>query len=79
MSEEHVGPYDNDRCHWCKKRKSGPAGIAGYQRREIYATVGPWLDACEEHAKIPYEQPKQFQREENHESNKVEPSPVGTV
>lgn len=69
MSEEHAGPYDGLKCHWCKKRKPGPDGIAGYQRRETYAGVGPWLDACEEHAKMPYEQPKQFQKDEEDPAN----------
>lgn len=39
----------------CKKNH------AGYSRRKQFAQVGPWLDACEECARIPYEQPVQFQ------------------
>jgi len=30
---------------------------AGYQRREKFATVGPWIDCCESCARVPYEQP----------------------
>lgn len=36
---------------------------AGYSRRKQYAQVGPWLDSCEHCARIPYEQPQQFQGE----------------
>lgn len=77
MNEEHAGPYDRDTCHWCRRRKQGPAGIAGYQRRQTYANVGPWFDACEEHARAEYDQPKQFQKEESHEQ--VEPEPAGQL
>jgi hypothetical protein len=38
---------------------------AGYSRRAKFAQVGPWLDACENCARTPYEQPKQFQEETN--------------
>jgi hypothetical protein len=38
---------------------------AGYQRRARFAQVGPWLDACETCARVPYEQPAQFQKEED--------------
>lgn len=34
---------------------------AGYSRRPQYAQAGPWLDSCETCARVPYEQPKQFQ------------------
>ncbi|VVB52882.1 Uncharacterised protein [uncultured archaeon] len=46
----------------CKKKQNSEAG---YSRTEKYARVGPWLDACEECARIPYEQPAQFQKGEN--------------
>jgi len=36
---------------------------AGYSRRPRFAQEGPWLDACEHCARVPYEQPKQFQKE----------------
>jgi hypothetical protein len=36
---------------------------AGYSRRKQYAQQGPWLDACENCARIPYEQPAQFKSE----------------
>ena len=65
MSEEHTGPYDHDACHFCgKSAKNGTKFVAGFQRRETYAGVGPWFDACGECAKKPYEQPKQFQEQE---------------
>jgi hypothetical protein len=57
MSEGYEG-FEHDKCHFCGK------GNAGYQRRETYATVGPWFDACEKCARKPYEQPKQFQENE---------------
>ena len=47
--------YTEAVCSFCK----GPD--AGYQRRKTYAGEGPWLDACEDCARKPYEQPKQFQ------------------
>ena len=34
---------------------------AGYSRRPKYAQQGEWLDSCEQCAREPYEQPKQFQ------------------
>lgn len=53
--------YENDKCHFkfpgCSKVE------AGYQRRQTYAGVGPWFDACENCARVEYEQPKQFQKE----------------
>ena len=36
---------------------------AGFARRKQYAQVGPWLDACENCARQPYETPPQFQKE----------------
>jgi hypothetical protein len=36
---------------------------AGYSRRPQYAQEGPWLDACENCARTPYEQPAQFKTE----------------
>ncbi len=63
---EQVGPYDDVKCHFCKKSaKNGPEHVAGYQRREKYANVGPWFDACEECARVPYEQPLQLQKQED--------------
>ena len=37
---------------------------AGYSRRPKFAQAGPWLNACENCARVPYEQPEQFQKEE---------------
>lgn len=58
---ESVG-YEKDKCHFnfkgCKKNH------AGYQRRQQYAGVGPWFDACQSCAEKEYDQPKQFQKEE---------------
>ena len=60
---ESIG-YENVRCRVqvspACKRKGGNKG-AGYSRRQKYAQEGPWIDACEECARVPYEQPKQFQ------------------
>ena len=71
VSEQlQAGPYDGDKCFFCgksshdKKGNDTPMGTAGYQRREQYAQQGPWRDACNDCAKKPYEQPKQFQQEE---------------
>jgi hypothetical protein len=51
--------YEQDKCliklPGCHKNE------AGYQRRKQYAQQGPWLDACQNCAEQPYEQPKQFQ------------------
>lgn len=53
--------YEKDKCHFkftgCSKTH------AAYQRREQYALVGPWFDACENCAKKPYDPPAQFQKE----------------
>ena len=70
MSEqEYIGPYDKDRCHFCgKSAKNGWKHTAGFQRRETFAGVGPWFDACQSCAEKPYEQPKQFQDENKGES-----------
>ena len=66
MSDQHSGPYDGIKCHFCGKSahtkgKPTPEHTAGYSRRETYANVGPWFDACQDCAAKPYEQPKQFQ------------------
>ena len=57
---ESVG-YQNDRCEvklpGCEKTG------AGYERRLKYATVGPWLPACQHCACTPYEQPEQFKKQ----------------
>jgi len=45
----------------CKKR--GGNNEAGYHRRSQYAQSGPWLDSCEDCARIPYEQPAQFKED----------------
>ncbi len=59
-----VGPYDDTVCHFCKKSaKNGVKHIAGFERREKYANVGPWFPACQECAIVPYEQPPQFKKE----------------
>jgi hypothetical protein len=49
--------YEDDKCQFCGE------GEAGYQRRKQYAQEGPWLNACEKCARVPYEPPKQFQKE----------------
>ncbi len=59
--------YGNVRCKVqldpkCKKRGGNPD--AGYSRRPKYAQEGAWLDSCEDCARIPYEQPAQFQKTE---------------
>ena len=55
MSEQ-IGPYDEDKCHFCKKSAAkGPQHTAGYERREQFATVGPWFSACQRCAEKPYE------------------------
>jgi hypothetical protein len=46
----------------CKKRGGNPD--AGYSRRPQFAQQGPWLDACEACARVPYEQPAQFKTED---------------
>lgn len=48
--------YENEICHF--KFKGCWKTEAGYSRREKYATVGPWHNACENCARIPYEQPE---------------------
>jgi hypothetical protein len=69
MSEQaYIGPYDSDVCHFCRKSESkNPTAsakhVAGFQRRETYANVGPWFDSCEDCARVEYDQPKQFQKE----------------
>jgi len=60
--------YEKDKCQVrvspkCRKTE------AGYQRRQQYAQQGPWLDACEACARVPYEQPAQFQQKESEEAN----------
>lgn len=62
MSE--AAGYEKDVCQVrvspkCEKKN------AGYQRREKYAQQGPWLPACESCARVPYEQPEQFQKAED--------------
>jgi len=66
VSEEHqVGPYDHIKCHFCgKSAKNGVKFVAGYERRETCANTGLWFPACQQCAEKPYEQPKQFQKEE---------------
>jgi hypothetical protein len=54
--------YEDDECQVKVSPKCEKTG-AGYQRRKQYAQEGPWLDACETCARVPYEQPKQFQEE----------------
>jgi hypothetical protein len=66
---EQAGPYDSDKCHFCgKSGKNGVKHTAGFQRRETYAGVGPWFDACQSCAEKPYEQPAQFQKTEENPS-----------
>lgn len=62
---EGIG-YEGVLCEFCLRKtdKQGNPVIAGYKRRPKYANEGPWLDACEDCARKPYEQPKQFQKEE---------------
>jgi hypothetical protein len=64
MSEHHSGPYDDDKCHFCKKgAKNGVEHTAGFQRAEDSKPSGPFFDACESCARKPYPQPKQFENE----------------
>jgi hypothetical protein len=68
MSEAGID-YGRDVCHFCKRSDAknpteSSRNTAGYQRRETYANVGPWFDACEKCARVEYQQPKQFQKEE---------------
>lgn len=68
--------YEDVRCQIKldpKCRKRGGNFEAGYSRRPQYAQTGPWLDACEDCARIPYEQPAQFQER----SEKEDPATVG--
>lgn len=56
---EAIG-YEGTKCQVkispkCEKKN------AGYSRRPKHAQEGPWLDSCETCARVPYEQPKQFQ------------------
>jgi len=51
--------YERDKCQ-AKVSKKCEGRNAGYQRRAKYAQQGEWLDACEECARVPYEQPAQF-------------------
>ena len=69
MSQEHIGPYDKDKCHFCNKSdKTHPTqdsrNVAGYQRAEDHKSTGPFFDACEECARKPYPKPKQFEEKE---------------
>ncbi len=71
-AEKHVGPYDNDVCHFCgnSDRKSPTESakhVAGYRRAEDSRPSGPFFDACEACAKVPYPQPKQFKENDNAE------------
>ena len=54
--------YERDKCHFCNKHE------AGFGRAEDQKPTGPYFDACEECAKKPYPQPKQF-KEENRGEN----------
>jgi hypothetical protein len=57
--------YENDKC---QVNLPGCEGThAGYGRYKQYARVGPILDACENCARVPYEQPPQFKKEESNE------------
>jgi hypothetical protein len=56
--------YEKVRCQ-LKLAKNCSKTHAGYSRRAKYAQTGPWLDACENCARIPYEQPAQFQETKN--------------
>lgn len=64
MSESHG--YENVRCKVqidLKCKKGGGNTGAGYSRRPKFAQEGPWFDSCEDCARIPYEQPAQFQKQ----------------
>jgi hypothetical protein len=64
--------YENVKCQLQFKGCKGPAG---YLRRRQFAQSGPWLDACENCARVPYEVPKQFQQTEpTAEPNTAEPN-----
>lgn len=55
--------YEDDKCQ-VRISKDCEKKSAGYQRTAKYARVGPWLDACEPCARVPYEQPAQLQKQE---------------
>jgi len=55
----YAGKVDEVECQL--KFKGCLGSPAMYGRRKQYAQVGPWLDCCENCARVPYEQPKQFQ------------------
>jgi hypothetical protein len=42
--------------------------LAGYLRRPQFAQAGDWRNSCEHCARIPYEQPKQFQEATSEQS-----------
>lgn len=54
--------YEHVKCQLNLKgcKKTG----AGYLRRKQFAQEGPWLDACENCARIPYPEPKEKKNEE---------------
>lgn len=58
--------YEEVKCQFnfpdCENKKPRDQRLgAGYSRRQRYAQQGPWLDACQNCASVPYEQPAQFQ------------------
>lgn len=62
---ESIG-YEREKCEVrispkCEKKN------AAYQRRPRFAQQGPWLDSCETCARVPYEQPEQFQEQTKEE------------
>ena len=65
--EQNTGPYDQDVCHFCGKsdRKNPTESgkhIAGYSRAEDAKPSGPYFNACEACARVPYPQPENLQK-----------------
>jgi hypothetical protein len=56
--------YESHKCQ-VKISPNCEGNHAAYGRRPRFANQGPWLDACETCARVPYEQPEQFQKEED--------------
>lgn len=65
--EQHTGPYDRDVCHFCgksdaKNPTTTSKHVAGYLRAEDSRPSGPFFNACETCARVPYPQPKALQK-----------------
>jgi hypothetical protein len=64
---DNVG-YERDKCE-VKISPKCEKNHAAYQRRPRFAQKGPWLSSCETCARVPYEQPEQFQKNEEDPAN----------